>query len=103
MSDNEDLKIPMHEVTPPEPSKNKESATKPKKVMSELQLEKLKLAREKAAQVKKAAKAEKDKVTQELREKEKAKRLAKLEEKVKKSHIDLEGTPEPPPNEHMKN
>ena len=51
--------------------------------MSELQLEKLKLAREKAAQVKKAAKAEKDKVTQELREKEKAKRLAKLEEKVK--------------------
>ena len=89
MSDNEDLEIPMHEVTPPVPSKNKESATKPKKVMSELQLEKLKLAREKAAQVKKAAKAEKDKVTQELREKEKAKRLAKLEEKVKKSHIDL--------------
>jgi len=55
MSDNEDLEIPMHEVTPPEPSKNKESATKPKKAMSELQLEKLKLAREKAAQVKKSS------------------------------------------------
>ncbi len=84
MSETEDLEILAEELPPSEPK------TKPKKVMSELQLEKLKLAREKAAQVKKAARAEKDKLEAELREKEKAKRLAKLEEKVKNSHIDLE-------------
>ena len=84
MSETEDLEIPVE----PEPPK-----AKPKKVMSELQLEKLKIAREKAAQVKKAAKAEKDKVEHELKETEKAKRLAKLKEKVEKSHIDLHETP----------
>ena len=89
MSDTEDLEIPVE----PEPLKG--VTTKPKKVMSELQLEKLKIAREKAAQVKKAARAEKDKLEAELREKEKAKRLAKLEEKVKKSHIDLDEKPIP--------
>lgn len=89
MSDTEDLEISV-ESEPP-----KSVTTKPKKVMSELQLEKLKIAREKAAQVKKAARAEKDKLEAELREKEKAKRLAKLEEKVKKSHIDLDDKPIP--------
>jgi len=89
MSDTEDLEISV-ESEPP-----KSVTTKPKKVMSELQLEKLKIAREKAAQVKKAARAEKDKLEAELREKEKAKRLAKLEEKVKKSHIDLDDKPQP--------
>lgn len=87
MSETEDLEIPAEELQPSEPK------PKPKKVMSELQLEKLKLAREKAAQVKRAAKEEKDKVEQELKETEKAKRLAKLKEKVEKSHIDLNETP----------
>lgn len=87
MSESEDLEIPAEELPPSEPK------PKPKKVMSELQLEKLKLAREKAAQVKRAARAEKDKVEQELKETEKAKRLAKLKEKVEKSHIDLNETP----------
>ena len=87
MSETEDLEIPAEELPPSEPK------PKPKKIMSELQLEKLKLAREKAAQVKRAAKAEKDKVEQELKETEKAKRLAKLKEKVEKSHIDLNETP----------
>ncbi len=91
MSETEDLEILAEELPPSEPK------TKPKKVMSELQLEKLKLAREKAAQVKKAARAEKDKLEAELREKEKAKRLAKLEEKVKNSHIDLDEKPTPLP------
>ena len=89
MSETEDLEIPV------EPELPKGVNAKPKKVMSELQLEKLKIAREKAAQVKKAARAEKDKLEAELREKEKAKRLAKLEDKVKKSHIDLDEKPQP--------
>eukprot|EP00966_Prymnesium_polylepis_P207615 4809119-Prymnesium_polylepis.1 len=65
--------------------------------MSELQLEKLKLARDKAAQVKRAAKIEKDKVQQVLVEKEKAKRLAKMQDKIEKQHLDLDEKPEPPP------
>jgi len=84
MSDNEEIPV---EHEPP--------TAKPKKVMSELQLEKLKIAREKAAQVKKAARAEKDKLEAELREKEKAKRLAKLEDKDKKSHRDVDEKPQP--------
>ena len=89
MSDTEDLEIPI-EVEPPKPEKKK-------RVMSELQLEKLKLARDKAAQVKRAAKIEKDKVQQVLIEKEKAKRLAKMQDKIEKQHIDLDEKPEPPP------
>ena len=77
MSDREDLDKP----------------TKPKKVMTPEALERLKLAREKAAQVKKAARAEKDKIEQDLKEKEKAKRLAKMQEKVEKSYIDLDEEP----------
>ena len=89
MSDTEDLEIPI-EVEPPKPEKKK-------RVMSELQLEKLKLARDKAAQVKRAAKIEKDKVQQVLIEKEQAKRLAKMQDKIEKQHIDLDEKPEPPP------
>ena len=87
MSDTEDLEIPI-EVEPPKPEKKK-------RVMSELQLEKLKLARDKAAQVKRAAKKEKDKVQQDLVAKEKEKRLAKMKDKVEKQYIDLDEKPAP--------
>ena len=82
MSDTDDLEVPVEEPT--------KQPAKPKRVMSELQLKNLKLAREKAVEVKRAAKAEKDKVQKELIAKEKAKRLAKMEEKVKKSFLDLD-------------
>jgi hypothetical protein len=91
MSDTEDL-----EISVTEPSTKPE---KKKKVMTPVMLEKLKLAREKAAQVKKAAREEKEKVQQELIVKEKAKRLAKMEEKVKKSFIDLDSSSPPLPDE----
>ena len=60
--------------------------TKPKRTrtMTPEALERLKFAREKAAQVKRAARAEKDKIEQDLKEKEKARRLAKMQEKVEK-------------------
>jgi hypothetical protein len=60
--------------------------TKPKRTrtMTPEALERLKVAREKAAQVKRAARAEKDKIEQDLKEKEKARRLAKMQEKVEK-------------------
>ena len=60
--------------------------TKPKRTrtMTPEALERLKIAREKAAQVKRAARAEKDKIEQDLKEKEKARRLAKMQEKVEK-------------------
>jgi ribosome-binding ATPase YchF (GTP1/OBG family) len=60
--------------------------TKPKRTrtMTPEALERLKVAREKAAQVKRAARAEKDKIEQDLKEKEKAMRLAKMQEKVEK-------------------
>ena len=63
--------------------------------MTEEMLEKLKVAREKAAQVKRAAKLEKDKVQQDLVAKEKEKRLAKMKDKVEKQYIDLDEKPAP--------
>ena len=84
---NEDLEVP---VAPTKPEKKK-------RVMTESQIEKLKLARIRAAEVKRAAKKEKDKVQQDLVAKEKEKRLAKMQDKVEKQHIDLDEKPEPPP------
>ena len=85
MSDTEDLEVPAEPLKP----------EKKKKVMTEEMLEKLKLAREKAAQVKRAAKLEKDKVQQDLVAKEKEKRLAKMKDKVEKQYIDLDEKPAP--------
>ena len=83
MSDTEDLEVPAEPLKP----------EKKKKVMTEEMLEKLKVAREKAAQVKRAAKLEKDKVQQDLVAKEKEKRLAKMKDKVEKQYIDLDEKP----------
>jgi len=83
MSDTEDLAVPAEPLKP----------VKKKKVMTEEMLEKLKVAREKAAQVKRAAKLEKDKVQQDLVAKEKEKRLAKMKDKVEKQYIDLDEKP----------
>ena len=85
MSDTEDLEVPAEPLKP----------EKKKKVMTEEMLEKLKVAREKAAQVKRAAKLEKDKVQQDLVAKEKEKRLAKMKDKVEKQYIDLDEKPAP--------
>ena len=83
MSDTEDLEVPAEPLKP----------EKKKKVMTEEMLENLKVAREKAAQVKRAAKLEKDKVQQDLVAKEKEKRLAKMKDKVEKQYIDLDEKP----------
>ena len=85
MSDTEDLEVPAEPLKP----------EKKKKIMTEEMLEKLKVAREKAAQVKRAAKLEKDKVQQDLVAKEKEKRLAKMKDKVEKQYIDLDEKPAP--------
>lgn len=83
MSDTKDLEVPAEPLKP----------EKKKKIMTEEMLEKLKVAREKAAQVKRAAKLEKDKVQQDLVAKEKEKRLAKMKDKVEKQYIDLDEKP----------
>ena len=65
-------------------------------------LERLKVAREKAAQVKRAARAEKDKIEQDLKEKEKARRLAKMQEKVEKDLDEKPATLEDRPKNRKK-
>lgn len=81
MSDTEDLEIPI-EVEPPKPEKKK-------KTMTPEMLEKLKLAREKAAQVKRAARTAKTEKENEIKEKVKKEQLEKMEKKVRNSMIDL--------------
>ena len=80
MSDT-DLEIPI-EVEPPKREKKK-------KVMTPEMLEKLKLAREKAALVKRAARAAKTEKENEIKEKVKKEQLEKMEKKVRNSMIDL--------------
>ena len=76
---NEDLEVL---VVPTKPEKQK-------RIMTESQLEKLKLAREKAALVKRAARAAKTEKENEIKEKVKKEQLEKMEKKVRNSMIDL--------------
>ena len=85
MSDTEDLEIPIDEPELPK--------TKPKRIMSPEALERLAKAREKAAQVKRQMKAAREEKEDEIRQKVKAERIAKMEQKVNKSFIDLDEKP----------
>ena len=91
MSDTEDLEIPI-EVEPPKPEKKK-------KVMTPEMLDKLKLARIRAAEVKKAARTAKTEKENEIKEKVKKEQLEKMEKKVRSSMIDLSVDEKPAPKD----